>query len=451
MSQDDRTVPAHPEPQSHGDDGPQAAPPRRPEGRVEAGEPVAIPGSWGSGRTGPLTAPPAPVTPGGMTLPPPDLRRLLPPVGYTSPSAQPVVDKPLARGFGVGLGVAFGVGLVCLALLVATLLGTGIIVGAAGASKISSAMTTTPIWGPGKASNKMLALNISGAIAGAGGGTMFDTGTYGYEIADQLDALNADDYAGVLLLMDTPGGSIYGARAIADAVVRYQERTGHKVVAYVQSMSASGGMYAMAPADLIVADYGTLVGSIGVVFGPFSRYRDVTGLTGTILSSGVLTSGGITMEYLTQGTGKDFGNPFRDMTDQERAVYTHGLEVEYKQFVDHVARHRGIPAERIVDDLGAFMFDPYTAIDKGLVDEVMGRADGFRAAAKLNGVDPDDTQVVTPAKPSQLAMLLGAQARVPGHNTPLSTADGLQATSELCVGAPTVLAFAGDFTKVCGG
>lgn len=370
--------------------------------------------------------------------------------GAWTPQQPESAKQPFLRGFGAGVGLALGAGVVGFVLLVVSIIGLGL-VGSIGRGVSTDAATANGhIWGPANASNTLLALNISGAIAGDGGGTMFSTGTFGYQIADQIDAMKADDYAGLVLLMDTPGGSIYGSRAIADAVVRYQERTGKKVMAYVQSMSASGGMYAMAPADLIVSDYGTFVGSIGVIFGPFERYREVTGLTGNLLTSGVQTSGGITSEYLTAGTGKDFGNPFRDMTDQEREVYSQGMQVEYAQFVDFVAEHRGIPADTIRNDLGAFMFDPTTAIEKGLVDEVMGRADGFRRAATLNGVDPEDTKVVSPVAPMGLASLLGIQSPVPGHNIPLSTADGVRATSQICTGAPTVLAFAGDFTAVCG-
>ena len=245
-------------------------------------------------------------------------------------------EKPFARGFGIGIGAAFGVGVVTMALLLVSLLGMGLVARAASSGRPDFSSAYQHIWGPTNASNTMLALNISGAIDGAGNGSMFTTGTYGYEIAEQLDALEADDYSGVLLLMDTPGGSIYGARAIADAVIRYQERTGRKVVAYVQSMAASGGMYAMAPADLIISDYGTLVGSIGVIFGPFDRYREVTGLTGNILTSGVETQGGITREYLTRGTGKDFGNPFRDMTDEERAEWLEVLKPVHEEMADRI-------------------------------------------------------------------------------------------------------------------
>lgn len=355
------------------------------------------------------------------------------------------------RGLGAGLGLALGAGAVALALLIVAMLGSLLLgLGRGSNQPAATSVPTTHLWGPTNASNTLLAINISGVIEGPGGGSLFTTSTYGYEVADQLDALDADEFAGVVLLMDTPGGSIYGSRAIADAVVRYQERTGNKVIAYVQTMSASGGMYSMAPADLIIADHGTMIGSIGVIMGPFSSYREVTGLTGNILESGVITEGGITQEYFTQGRGKDFGNPFREMTAEEREVYGNGMAIEYDNFVNFVAEHRDIPAQTIVDDLGAYLYDPITAQQKGLVDQIMGRSDGFRAAAEANGADPADTKVVTPAVPSGWAALLGAEQRVWGHNVPLQTGSGAVATSQLCVGAPVVLAYTGDFRASCG-
>lgn len=368
-----------------------------------------------------------------------------------APPRQSNFKAPFAKGFGAGLGLSIGAGAVALVLIIVSIVGMGLLGRAFGGVMSSSQSTMTHLWGPTTASNTLLALSIEGTIDTSGSASLYSSATYGYEIADQLDALEADDYAGVMLLMNTPGGSIGGSRAIADAVVRYQERTGKKVVAYVEAIAASGGVYAMAPADLIIADYGSLVGSIGVIMGPLTYFRDVTGLTGNILTSGVTTTGGITQEYLTQGTGKDFGNPFREITEQERANYTHGIEIEYHDFVNYVAEHRGLTPEFIIDELGAYMFDPETAIKNGLVDEVMGRPDGFMRAAEFSELDPSDTKVVVPTMPSGLAQLLGAQARVYGHNQPLSTTDGQLPTSSICTGSPTVLAFAGDFTTVCGG
>ena len=349
------------------------------------------------------------------------------------PRPQPVAraaaeEKPFARGFGAGIGLALGVGLVSMALLLVSLLGTGLVARAAGGARADMLSTTQHLWGPANASNTMLALNISGAIEGAGQGSMFATGTYGYEIAEQLDALGADDYSGVLLLMDTPGGSIYGSRAIADAVIRYQERTGNKVVAYVQSVAASGGMYAMAPADAIISDYGTFVGSIGVIFGPFERYRDVTGLTGNILTSGVETEGGITQEYLTRGTAKDFGNPFRDMTDEERAVYE-GMDVgttSSSSSSPSIAASR----DRIRDELGAHVRPDHR--DRRAWSTGDGTTGRLRGASLNEGPGHQGL----PRAAGRTVSLLGAEQRSPGHNIPLSSNDDLRPTARSAPALP---------------
>ena len=94
-------------------------------------------------------------------------------------------------------------------------------------------------------------------------------------------------------------------------------------------------------------------------------------------------------------------------------------------------------------------------IFSGFIDLV---ADGRDAATRSprppprssEEVDANDTKVVSPALPNSLGAWFGVEQRIPGHNVPLSTLDGVAATSQICVGAPTVLAFAGDFSQVCG-
>ena len=138
-----------------------------------------------------------------------------------------------------------------------------------GGETASSSPVTETVWGEATPTSRLIAVPVTGVIlGGASDGATFGGSTYGYEVADTIDALEADDADGLILELNTPGGTIYGSRAIADAVERYQERTGHQVMAHVQGMSASGGVYAMAGADQIVADHGSLVGSIGVVMGP---------------------------------------------------------------------------------------------------------------------------------------------------------------------------------------
>ncbi|MFP5345715.1 MAG: S49 family peptidase [Actinomycetes bacterium] len=332
------------------------------------------------------------------------------------------------------LTVVGAVASVLFGLVLAGIVGAAI---GAGASNANKPVTTT-VWGKPDADGRLVSVEVTGVIMGdSSDGGAFVTGTYGYKVAEAIDSLGKDDADGLILEMNTPGGTIYGSRAIADAVERYQKRTGHTVMAYVKGMAASGGMYAMAGADQVIADHGTLVGSIGVIMGPFQRFRDVTGLQGSLLTPGVEAPGGITEEYLTRGKGKDFGNPFRDMTPEERAVMEAGLEQEYTGFVDWVSQKRGIPAQTIRDDLGAYIYDPETAISKGLVDRVMGRDDGYRHAAEMNGLDPADTRVDRVRSDDFLSLLLGSKSKG-------------EPAGALCTGPATVLAFSGDLASVCG-
>lgn len=373
-----------------------------------------------------------------------------PPPGWR-PFPAPPVRQPgfFKRGFGLGLGASLGVGIgfsvvgigsfVVLIALVA-----GLLSGGGGAGETDP--VTETVWGEETAGGRLVSVPITGVIlGGTSDGATFGGATYGYEVADLIDSLDEDDADGLILELNTPGGTIYGSRAIADAVERYQERTGHQVMAHVQGMAASGGVYAMAGADQIVADHGSLVGSIGVIMGPFQRYRDVTGIPGSLIEQGVTTEGGITEEYLSRGRGKDFGNPYRDMTEEERAVMEANLDREYAEFVAWVSEARGIPAETVVEGLGAYVFDSRSAIERGLVDDVMGREEAYRHAADMNGLDPDDTRVDRVAGPGLLEALLSARSPVDG---PAALQPGL---STVCSGAPLVLAYHGGLSAACTG
>jgi protease-4 len=381
-------------------------------------------------------------------LPAPDA----PPPGWR-PEPAPRMRQPgyFRRGFALGLGATLGAGVVLAVVAVGlTVVMVLALVGlsAGGGDSSPSGPPTETVWGAADAPARLIAVPVTGVILGGeSDGVPFGGATYGYDVADTIDALETEDADGLILELNTPGGTIHGSRAIADAVERYQKRTGNQVMAHVQGMSASGGVYAMAGADQIVADHGSLVGSIGVVMGPFQRFRDVTGIPGSLLEPGVITDGGLTEEYLTRGRGKDFGNPYRDMTEEERAVMGRGLDREYEAFVAWVSQARGIPPQTIVDELGAFVFDSYTAVDNRLVDRVLGRQEAYRYAAEMNGVDPDDTRVDRMVAPGFVESLLAANGPVGGIGAAAVAGDPRR--SIVCTGTPLVLAYHGELSAAC--
>ena len=204
--------------------------------------------------------------------------------------------------------------------------------------------------------------------------------TYGYSIKETFeDLIEADEIKGVLLLMNTPGGTINGSKAITDGIDAYRAATDKPVFAYVKSLSASGGMWSMAAADWIIADEGALVGSIGVTAGSLLYYDDPIAVDQGILFGGVETRGGVKATSLTAGEGKDFGNPYRAPSEKELAVMQANLDDLYQQFRDHISARRGLTDAQVLD-LGALVYAPRRAQALGLVDAV---ADFDAALAQL--------------------------------------------------------------------
>jgi protease-4 len=310
-------------------------------------------------------------------------------------------------------------------------------------------LDTTFAGGDVKAKDKLLVIPVHGEILGrpsGGDGLGGLSGTYGYEVHDQLvKAAADDDVKGVILDMDTPGGTIFGAEAIATGVREYQKRSGNKVVAYVGGIAASGGMWAMAGADRIVADHGTLIGSIGVIFGPIVSYDQVVAIDGGILGGGVTTKGGISSEYITAGRGKSAGDPFRKLTPEERAVIQRGVSGSYGEFVSWVSSARGIPRATIVGRIAAHAYDERTARDLKLIDEIGDRDRAWQQAAELNGLGGKKYRVEEISTGGGLLSLLGIRDQ---EEAP-TAAQRAGALSPLCGRQAAVLAYAGNLTRLC--
>ena len=384
----------------------------------------------------------------------PGINPYAPPSGPSiRPAAPPQAEKGgFKRGFGTGVGVGLGLmaGFVVLSIVggLFALISLGMLLSSI--TKDGASTSLERVWGTEGASGHLRAIRISGTImTDAADGALLSSGTYGYEVADQLDSLKTDQADGVVLLVNTPGGTITGSKAIADAITRYRERTGKPVLVHVEGSSTSGGVYSTATANEIIADHGSMIGSIGVILGPLPRYKDVVATGSTLLQQGITTTGGISQEYITAGSGKDLNNPYRDLTEQERQRLQAMVDDDYEIFVAEVAAGRKLDPQRIRNEFGAGIFSARQAVNSGLADAVMGRDEFFRHAATAAGLDPDKTVVERVAEPTGLSSLLGAK-RAWGTSLPLSAlGDKAVASASLCsVTAP--IAYAGDLSGVCG-
>ncbi len=162
---------------------------------------------------------------------------------------------------------------------------------------------------------------------------------------------------GVLLWVDSPGGSAEASDLIHREVVRLKEKK--PVVAYFGEMAASGGYYVATHVDSIVAQPLTITGSIGVV-------------SARLLASELLDRVGIRTEVLRTGPHADVFSPHRALTDDERALMNRELDAFYDSFVGLVADGRGRPIDEIEPLARGRIWLAADAHRLGLVDELGG-------------------------------------------------------------------------------
>jgi len=160
---------------------------------------------------------------------------------------------------------------------------------------------------------------------------------------------------GVLLNVNSPGGAVPPSIEIAYAI---KELNKHKpVVAYASGIMASGSYYASIYAHTIIANPGSIVGSIGVIM----ESANIEELMNTI---------GVKTQIVKQGTYKEAGTPTREWTTEERAELETLTKDTYELFVKDVAKARGLDINRSKEYADAHIFSAARAKNAGLIDKV---------------------------------------------------------------------------------
>jgi protease IV len=313
------------------------------------------------------------------------------------------VGESIVRGIGIAIGIAFGaVFAMFMIALVVFVFAAGIGAGMARAGGMAAPDRTEHVFVEGRrgAANKLLSVRVDGIILGSPTRDVptqfFQVGiSYGYQIRRALeDAAGNDEVRGVLLHVRTPGGTIFGSRAIHEGVMAVR-KANKPVIAYVEGLSASGGVMAMVGADRIFADHGSFVGSVGVLGPMLVFYNRPVAFDGGLIGGGITTEGGIEQTVIMAGRGKDLGNPFRRPTPEEVASLQRGVEMEYGEFVRHVATHRGIEETVIREEMGAHVFGTDAARGLRLIDETLDRRQSLAQLAEMANVG-EDYQLVRP-------------------------------------------------------
>jgi protease-4 len=192
---------------------------------------------------------------------------------------------------------------------------------------------------------------------------------------------------GVLLRINSPGGSVTASDVMYSEVLRFRERTGKPVTAYLLNVGASGGYYLACAASSIHAHPTSITGSIGVIM-------IAPQVTGTMHKLGIETN------VIKSGPMKDAGSPFREMRPEERAWFQSLIDRMYERFLEVVGRsRRQIDPAELRELADGRVYIASDAAARGLLDGVGSLRDAIAAARAAAGLADKKILVVEYARP----------------------------------------------------
>jgi protease-4 len=181
-----------------------------------------------------------------------------------------------------------------------------------------------------------------------------------------------DTVRAIVIRIDSPGGSVGPAQEIYSEIRKTIPTK--KIIASMGSVAASGGYYLAAAANGIVANPGTITGSIGVIMG----YTDLQEVFRKI---------GLTPVVIKSGAFKDMGSPLREMSAEERAILQGFVDQIHEQFVQAVAEGRNMASAAVAPLADGRIYSGQEALKLGLVDRLGNLSDAIAWAGSLGGIE----------------------------------------------------------------
>jgi protease-4 len=220
-------------------------------------------------------------------------------------------------------------------------------------------------------SNKIGVIQINGAIKDS------------WPIVSQLAAFKKDKgIKAIILRINSPGGGVGASQEIYSEVLR--TRKTKRVIVSLGSVAASGGYYIASAGDKIIANPGTITGSIGVLM-EFIRVQEL------------FKKIGLGMEVLKSGEFKDTGSPHRELTEREKEILKALILEIQEQFINAVAKGRGIPVEKVREIADGRIISGAMAKELGLIDRLGNFQDAVDLTKKISGIS-GEVSLVYPKK-----------------------------------------------------
>jgi len=193
----------------------------------------------------------------------------------------------------------------------------------------------------------------------------------------------------IVLRIDSPGGGVGPSQEIYREIEKTKEMK-KIIIASMGSVAASGGYYAASATDGIMANPGTITGSIGVIMG-YTNFKEIfekIGLLPVVIKSG---------EF------KDMGSPVRDMTEKEKQILQGFVDKVHQQFVNDVAKGRNMDLVKMGELADGRIYSGEEALELGLIDRMGNLEDAIEWAGRLGGIEGDVSAVYI--KENKLSLL----------------------------------------------
>lgn len=211
-------------------------------------------------------------------------------------------------------------------------------------------------------------------LAGDGIGVLQVEGTINdsRELSEELKRFREAPWIkAVVVRIDSPGGAVAPTQEIVEAIHRARKKK--PLIASLGATAASGGYYIASACEKIIADPGTLTGSIGVIM----ELNNVEELMRKI---------GVKGYNIKSGVNKDIGSPFHPLSREGREILQGLVDNVYGQFVAAVAKGRGMSEAQVRKLADGRVYSGAQAKDLGLVDQLGGLEDAIEFAAKRAGI-----------------------------------------------------------------
>jgi protease-4 len=196
-----------------------------------------------------------------------------------------------------------------------------------------------------------------------------------YQTVEELQTF-ADDplVKAIVIRIDSPGGGVVPSQEIYNAVKRVRKEHNKTVVASMGTVAASGGYYIAVATDRILANPGTLTGSIGVIM-QMANFQEL------------LEKIGVKSVVIKTGKFKDLGSPFRPMMEEERQLLESVMNDTLSQFIEAVADGRSMDAVEVEQLADGRVFTGRQAKSVLLIDEIGDLHDAIKLAGELGGIE----------------------------------------------------------------